>query len=193
MPPRTPCTFSLIMCLKNLATNTLIPTGVATTARTRGTAFETGCMPLGRRARASRSNTLRSQRPYCARQKRTRRCADLRPAMRGRSRTGRRPIRGAWLDATPCRSRRRSLPVGNRFGLNENPAVRSGQPEMRFAPPAPARRAVFTPDQPRRSLGRVQHHTASRSGTRSGRPLSLRTAVRQPWHQVSPGVDRGHE
>ena len=31
------CTFSLIMCLKNLATNTLIPTGVATTARTRGT------------------------------------------------------------------------------------------------------------------------------------------------------------
>ena len=30
------CTFSLIMCLKNLATNTLIPTGVATTARTRG-------------------------------------------------------------------------------------------------------------------------------------------------------------
>lgn len=29
------------MCLKNLATNTLIPTGVATTARTRGTPFET--------------------------------------------------------------------------------------------------------------------------------------------------------
>ena len=29
------CTFSLIMCPKNLATNTLIPTGVATTARTR--------------------------------------------------------------------------------------------------------------------------------------------------------------
>src|SRR6476646_4836134 len=41
------CTFSLIMCLKNLATNTLIPTGVATTARTRGSAYE----PTSRGAR----------------------------------------------------------------------------------------------------------------------------------------------
>jgi hypothetical protein len=31
------CTSSLTMCLKNLATNTLIPIGVATTTRTRGT------------------------------------------------------------------------------------------------------------------------------------------------------------
>jgi hypothetical protein len=30
------CTSSLTMCLKNLATNTLIPIGVATTASTRG-------------------------------------------------------------------------------------------------------------------------------------------------------------
>ena len=34
------CTFSLIMCLKNLATNTLIPNGVATTARTWGSPYE---------------------------------------------------------------------------------------------------------------------------------------------------------
>jgi hypothetical protein len=40
------CTFSLIMCLKNLATNTLIPTGVATTARTRGSPYGDHICPL---------------------------------------------------------------------------------------------------------------------------------------------------
>jgi hypothetical protein len=42
------CTFSLIMCLKNLATNTLIPTGVATTARTRGSPSECSAVPHAR-------------------------------------------------------------------------------------------------------------------------------------------------